>query len=240
VRGALPGESSGDSSPGSRRCLERQSRACYVLCGSKTRTRMGVGQADARRALEGTRGFLETGVDALIITGQGRRLPSWTAFLYTLTSLIGGGCQLPLGARRARENRWPRRPVGPPWTCSPAVYGCGKRRRPAERGLFGGGFLVPRVVIAMGSSMGGKSLDAPRARRRPTPDSLRCARDARKQRGTPDASFVGAPSARASPARLWRISLGVDRRRGRLGRAPEPAPATTKLLPMRRMAGVIT
>ncbi len=167
-----------------------------------------VGRADVRRALEGARGFLETGVDAPAITGPGRRLPSWTAFLYTLTSLIGGGCQLPLGAQRGSREPLGHVDRGPPWTCSPVVYGCGKRRRPPERGLFGGGFLVPRVVIAMGSSMGGKSLDARRAHRRPTPDSRRCACDARKQRGTPDAPLEGEASARASPARLWRISLG--------------------------------
>ena len=57
-----------------------------------------VGRADARRALDGARSFLQTGVDAPTFTGQGQQLLSRTA-LYTLTSLTGGVCQLPLEPR---------------------------------------------------------------------------------------------------------------------------------------------
>jgi hypothetical protein len=42
---------------------------------------MDVGQADARRTLEGARGFLETSVDAPAFIGQGQRVLSRAALL---------------------------------------------------------------------------------------------------------------------------------------------------------------
>ena len=61
--------------------MERQSRACYVLSGSMMRIRLDVGQADARRALEGARGFLLTGVDAPAFIGPGQREAAWNRLL---------------------------------------------------------------------------------------------------------------------------------------------------------------
>jgi hypothetical protein len=186
--------------------MERQSRACYVRCGSKTRTRMGVGQADARRALNGARGFLETGVDAPAITGHERRLPSRTAFSYTLTSLIGGGCQLPLGARRGSREPSATSARAPRGPARQQVYGCGNRRRPPEKGLFERGFLVPRVVIVAGSWPYGVR----HGRAGPTGAQGEARRDAPAMLG----SSAGAPmclsqrgaSARVAPAKLRRIS----------------------------------
>lgn len=42
---------------------------------------MDVGQADARRTLEGARGFLETGVDAPAFNGPGQRVAAWNRLL---------------------------------------------------------------------------------------------------------------------------------------------------------------
>jgi hypothetical protein len=48
---------------------------------------MDVGRADAQRALEGARGFLETGVDAPAFIGPGQQSLSEAAFSFTLASL---------------------------------------------------------------------------------------------------------------------------------------------------------
>ena len=82
----------------SRASIPRVLRALRVADA----TQLDVGRADAQRALEGARGFLETGVNAPAFMGPGQLVPAG-AISYTLASLLGGDCQLPLGAPRARR-----------------------------------------------------------------------------------------------------------------------------------------
>ena len=106
----------------------------------KTRIRLDVGQADARRALDGARGFLETGVDAPVFIGPGQQMLPGTAFSYTLASLNGGDCQLPLEPRGLAKNRSSRRPLRRRESIHRHSTGGVNGADPRKGGCFEGGF----------------------------------------------------------------------------------------------------
>jgi hypothetical protein len=140
VRGVLPGDSSSESRPGSRRSVSVS--PARVACSSDPRCESDWTSVkptrDARSKARAAFSKRASMRPPSSIPDSGK-LPG-TAFSYTLASLNGGDCQLPLEPRGLAKNRCPRQSLRRRGSThrhfTGEVYGAD----PRKGGCFEGGF----------------------------------------------------------------------------------------------------